>query len=59
MTYDEPQVMKGLHALRERLAEEQKDLTPEELCARLNERGRRAAKELGLKISPTKQRRPK
>jgi len=53
MTYDEPQVMKDLHALRERLAEEQKDLTPEELCTRLNERGRRLAAALGLKVSRT------
>ena len=48
--YDEPEVMKELHALREKLAEEQKDLTPEDLCARLNELGRRYADELGLRI---------
>lgn len=59
MTYDEPQVMKDLHALRERLAAAQKDLTAEELCALLNERGRRVAEGLGLKIIPAKQRRPK
>jgi len=50
--YDEPQVMKDLHALRERLAEEQKDLAPEELCARLNAQGRRRAEELGLRVRP-------
>ena len=48
--YDEAEVMKELHALREKLAEEQKDLTPEELCARLNELGRSYADELGLQI---------
>ena len=56
--YDEPEVMKELHALRERLAEENQDLSPEELCAKLNERGRHLAKELGLKMShPAKPRR--
>jgi methionyl-tRNA synthetase len=50
MMYDEPQVMKDLHALRERLAAEEKDLTPQELCAKLNEHGRRLAAELGLKV---------
>lgn len=48
--YDEPEVMKELHALREKLAEEQKNLSAEELCARLNELGRSYADELGLQI---------
>lgn len=59
MKLTEPRAMREVHEIRERLYEEDKNLSDKELLAKWHEVGQRLSKELGLKIAsskPTRQR---
>ena len=50
MEYEEPEVMKMLHRIREKQFEESKGLTPEEEIKRTREKAEEFKKKFGLKL---------
>ena len=50
MKISEPKSMKEIHDIREKIYEETKHLSAEELTERINRIGRNAAEKYGLKI---------
>lgn len=50
MPYEEPETMKELHRIREKLYEETKDMTSEELIRKIHEDADAFKKEFGLKL---------
>ncbi len=54
MKLTEPKAVRDVHEIRERLHEEDKNLSDAELLAKWHEAGRRLAKQLGLQIVPAK-----
>ena len=50
MKYEEPETMKELHRIREKLYEEMKDMTTDERVRWINEQAENFEKEFGLKL---------
>lgn len=48
--YKEPRPMKEIHEIRERLYEEEKNLSPEEKIAKIHREAEEAIKKYGLKL---------
>lgn len=48
--YKEPEAMREIHEIRERLYEEEKDLSPEEKIAKIHREAEEVIKKYGLRL---------